>query len=143
MTEKSRIPTPQRETATVPFATVEEAWFWFIQAQAARVDGARFSMGQGLVARPCEPLDILRVLDRLHRQRRLLMDHLLVLRHYGRRLMPPDPRRAREVNAHKLWTEALQRIEPALIRKGIVTARDNIVFFIDPALNDKMLEAAE
>lgn len=44
---------PQAEIKTTPFASTEEAWFWFIQAQAARNDGARFSMGLGLVPRPC------------------------------------------------------------------------------------------
>lgn len=120
----------------VPFESVEEAWFWFIAAQQARVDGARFIAGQGPVARPCEPLDILKVLDRLHRNRRLIMDHLLVLRHYGRRMLPPDPRRVKEVRAHKLWCEALDRLEQPLQRKGIVSsanrfAREN---WVDDAL---------
>lgn len=113
-------PKPVSSVETMPFGSAEEAWFWFIQAQAARNDGARFSVGLGLVARPCEPLDILKVVDRLYRQRRLVMDHLLVLRHYGRRLMPPDARRAKEVKAHALWVEALERLTPLLERKGIV-----------------------
>ena len=50
---------------TVPFDNVEEAWFWFIAAQAARNDGARFVAGAGLQIRPCEPIDILKVLDGL------------------------------------------------------------------------------
>lgn len=108
---------------TVPFETAVEAWFWFIQAQQARNEGARFTAGAGLIPRPCEPSDILKILDRLHRSRRLLMDHFIVLRHYGRRQMPPDPRRTKEVRAHKLWKEALERIEPLLVRKGIVRAR--------------------
>jgi hypothetical protein len=113
-------PRPQAVIATTPFATAEEAWFWFIQAQAARIDGARFARGQGLIPRPCEPLDILRTLDGLYRTRRLLMDHLLVLRHYGRRLMPPDQRRVKEMRAFTLWREAFLRLEPVLVRKGIV-----------------------
>ncbi len=113
-------PKPVSSVETMPFSSAEEAWFWFIQAQAARNDGARFSVGQGLVARPCEPIDILKVVDRLYRQRRLIMDHLLVLRHYGRRLMPPDPRRVKELKAHNLWVEALERMSPLLERKGII-----------------------
>lgn len=113
-------PKPVSAVETQAFSTAEEAWFWFIQAQAARNEGARFSAGQGLVARPCEPIDILKVVDRLYRQRRLVMDHLLVLRHYGRRLMAPDVRRIKEVKAHALWVEALERMTPALERKGIV-----------------------
>ncbi len=120
MTGQDRTPKHQTDKATTPFVSAEEAWFWFIQAQAARNDGARFSMGQSLVARPCEPLDILRVLDRLYRQRRLLMDHLLVLRHYGRRLMAPDNRRVKEMRAFTIWNEAMARLELALMNKGIV-----------------------
>ncbi len=113
-------PKPVSSVETMAFSSAEEAWFWFIQAQAARNDGARFSVGMGLVARPCEPIDILKVVDRLYRQRRLVMDHLLILRHYGRRLMPPDARRVKEVKAHGLWVEALERMTPILERKGIV-----------------------
>ncbi|MCB1782396.1 MAG: hypothetical protein KDI13_00220 [Alphaproteobacteria bacterium] len=104
----------------VPFDNVEEAWFWFIAAQGARNDGARFVAGMGRMPRPCEPLDILKTLDRLHRNRVLKMDHLLVLRHYGRRNMPPDPRRIKEMHAYRLWREAMERLEPPLQKKGIV-----------------------
>jgi len=120
-------PVPQGDVETTPFDSVEEAWFWFIQAQAARADGARFSRGIGLIPRPCEPLDILKVLDRLHRHRRLLMEHLLVLRHYGRRLMAPDRRRPKEYRAFHIWREALARLEPALARKGIVRCPQHFI----------------
>ncbi|MBI1301329.1 MAG: hypothetical protein GC137_06680 [Alphaproteobacteria bacterium] len=106
----------------VPFESVEEAWFWFIAAQQARNDGARFVAGHGDVVRPCEPVDILNILDRLYRQRRLLRDHLLVLRHYGRRNLAPDSRRVKEKRAAILWKQAIERLEPVFIRKGIVEA---------------------
>lgn len=114
--------TPKHQPAieTTPFEDAAEAWFWFILAQQAREDGARFASGAGLIPRPCEPGDILNVLNQLYRGRRLSMDHLLVLRHYGRRQLAPDPRRIKEVRAHGLWTEALERVEEILIRKGIV-----------------------
>lgn len=143
-------PKPVSGAETQAFESAEEAWFWFIQAQAARNDGARVSVGMGLVARPCEPIDILKVVDRLYRQRRLLMDHLLVLRHYGRRLMPPDARRVKEVKAHGLWIEALERITPILERKGIVQSlsawhpfadefsNHNVLPFIAGATNEKI-----
>jgi hypothetical protein len=110
----------EKSLKTVPFKDAEEAWFWFIAAQEARLDGARFAAGQSLMPRPCEPVDILKVLDRLYRNRRLLRDHLLVLRHYGRRHMPPDERRPKEMCAFRLWHEALERIGEVLERKGIV-----------------------
>lgn len=105
---------------TVPFKDAEEAWFWFITAQEARKDGARFVAGQGLYPRPCEPIDILKILDRLYRNRRLLRDHLLVLRHYGRRHMAPDDRRSKEVRAFQLWHEALERMAVLFEEKGII-----------------------
>lgn len=121
MTSESEYPPGASYLAhTVPFSSVEEAWFWFIKAQQARNDGARVTVGQGLVPRPCEPVDILNVLDRLYRNRRLLIDHLKVLRHYGCRMMPPDQSRVKEMRAHTIWQEAMERLEPVLIRKGIV-----------------------
>ena len=114
------IPKIHSMTEAVPFDSAEEVWFWFIQAQEARNDGARVNAGLSLYPRPCEPLDILKILERLYRQRRLLMSHLKVLRHYGRRKMPPDPYRVKEARAHEIWREALERLEPCLERKGII-----------------------
>ena len=105
---------------TVPFESATEAWFWFIAAQEAKDSGARIIAGSGLFPRPCEPVDILKAVDRLYRKRRLLRDHLLVLRHYGRRHISPDPRRRKEARAYILWEEALDRIEDVLVAKKIV-----------------------
>lgn len=102
-----------------PFESAEEAWFWFIQAQQARNDGARFVSGLG-IARPCEPIDFLKIMDRLYRQRRLTMDHFKVLRHYGVRQLAPDRKRMKEMRAWHLWREALNRLTPILERKGII-----------------------
>lgn len=113
----------QSEAATTPFKSAEEAWFWFVQNQMAKADGARIAAGLSSVARPCEPVDIYKVMERLYRGRRLLMDHVLVLRHYGRRMMPPDSRRVKEIRAHGLWLEAMERMEDVMISKGIVEAK--------------------
>ena len=107
------------ETKT-PFTDAEEAWFWFIAAQEARDAGARIRAGSALLPRPCEPLDILKCVDRLYRNRVLGRDHLLVLRHYGRRRLRPDSFRAKEMRAHRLWMEAFDRLTPLLVKKGIV-----------------------
>lgn len=104
----------------IPFDSGEEAWFWAIQAQDAKAAGARVVAGQGLVQRPCEPADVLRVVDRLYRRRLLTRDHLHVLVHYGRRLMAPDISRPREQRAHGLWREAFERLNPVLREKGIL-----------------------
>ncbi len=126
---KRYTPVTVRDTRAVPFESAEEAWFWFIQAQQARSEGASPADGS-LYPRPCEPIDILKILDRLYRHRRLLRDHLLVLRHYGRRTMAPDPHRVKEMRAHRLWHEALERIEEVLVCKGIV-ARN--VYYLEAA----------
>ncbi|MGE4313036.1 MAG: hypothetical protein AB7E85_02030 [Pseudobdellovibrionaceae bacterium] len=105
---------------TTPFETPEEAWFWFIAAYAARNEGARIIAGAGLTPRACEPLDILKIIDRLHRNRVLLRDHLLVLRHYGRRAFAPDPKHPKEIRAAALWDEAMAHLEVALRRKGLM-----------------------
>jgi len=121
MSTKDRYtPKTQPDIKATLFDNAEEAWLWFILAQEARNEGARFTAGLSLVNRPCEPSDILSAMERLYRNRRLLMDHLLVLRHYGKRQLPPDPRRVKEVRAFALWKEALERLEPVLVRKGIV-----------------------
>lgn len=122
-------PGPQSEQAETPvetpmetmaFTDIEDAWFWFITAYEARHSGAKIVAGIGSLPRPCEPLDILRVVDRLYRQRRLFIDHLRVLNFYGKRGSPPDPRRPKEQKAYTIWHDALARIEPALQSKGIL-----------------------
>ncbi len=120
MSRERFVPRFQADLSPEPFATVEEAWFWFIQAYDARQAGARIVAGAGDSHRPCEPLDILRCVDRLYRQRRLMIDHLKVMAHYGRRLSPPVPHRPRERRAHMLWTEGLDRLAGSLRSKGII-----------------------
>lgn len=106
----------------IPFSTAAEAWFWAVQAQVAKNDGARVAAGLGLVARPCEPGDIIRAVDRLYRRRQLTRDHLHVLVHYGRRMEAPAAERWREQRAAALWGEAFAVIVPVLVDKGIMAA---------------------
>lgn len=122
-----------------PFESAEEAWFWFMAAQQALNDGARITSGNSLYPRPCEPVDILNILDRLYRHRRLLREHLLVLRHYGLRRMPPDPTRRREVRAYGLWCDALERLEEVFERKGIVVSAQH---FMPPQSPDSCLSVS-
>ena len=102
------------------FTTAQDAWFWFIDAQTAKEAGVYMKSASGFYNRPCEPVDILVILDRLYRKRQLLRDHVLVLRHYGKRKMPPDSRRIKEQRAAMLWDEAMDILEEALIAKAIV-----------------------
>ncbi len=110
---------------THPFLSAEEAWFWFIGAQQAAADGARTTRRAGAMPRPCEPGDILALLNRLYRSRLLMWDHILVLRHYGRRGLAPDPMRPKEIRASKLWEEAMSRLEPVFERRGIICIPQN------------------
>ena len=105
---------------TQPFRSAEEAWFWTMAALIARRDGARIVAGRGLVSRPCEPDDVVKCLDRLYRQRRIDLAHARILRIWGERGTAPDPGALRERGDHRLWREALERMEWPLRLKGIV-----------------------
>jgi hypothetical protein len=103
-----------------PFRSAEEAWFWTMAALVARRDGARIVAGRGLVVRPCEPDDVVKCLDRLYRQRRIELAHARILRIWGERGTAPDPASLRERGDHRLWREALDRLDWPLRMKGIV-----------------------
>jgi hypothetical protein len=114
----SRAPTLLDRPAR-PFASAEEAWFWTIAALNARSAGARIVAGLG-IPRPCEPDDLVRCLDRLYRHRRIDIAHVKVLKEFGDRGVPPDPRHHGDRAALRLWREALARLEWYLVSKGIV-----------------------
>jgi hypothetical protein len=105
---------------TQPFSSAEEAWLWTMAALIARREGARYTAGQGLVRRPCDPDDVVKCLDGLYRQRRIELVHARVLRIWGERQITPSTKVAAERNDHKLWVEALERLEWPLRVKGIV-----------------------
>jgi hypothetical protein len=112
--------TPTAFVLGIPFRHVEEAWFWFISAVEARADGARPGKGRGDIPRPCEPNDIYQVLERLYRNRRLRMEHMHVLSHYGQRRTAPDLHCWKQARAHGLWREAMKELDMMLQRRGIV-----------------------
>lgn len=120
MTCQHSAPPPEELPSAQPFRHAEEAWFWFVQARSAQIEGARVTAGLARLPRPCEPLDILAVVDRLYRRRRLLRQHLDVLADYGRQCLRPDGRKPGQARAARLWDEALDELTPALRRKGIV-----------------------
>ena len=115
---------PEMSVPVNTFASAEDVWFWFINAREATLDGAKIRAGLASLPRPCEPLDVMQIIDRLYRNRRLLRDHFLVLRHYGVRHMPPDSRRPKEARAAFLWGQAMAVLEEAFIAKGILSPRD-------------------
>jgi hypothetical protein len=110
----------RQEIIGIPFRNAEEAWFWFICAVEARADGATPGKGRGQTPRPCEPCDIYQTIERLYRNRRLRMEHMYVLSHYGRRRQVPESYRPREARAHTLWREAMKELDIILQRRGIV-----------------------
>lgn len=105
---------------TEPFTSAEEAWFWTMSALVARRDGARIAAGKGVAQRPCEPDDVIKCLDRLYRQRRIELAHARIMRIWGERGTAPSPRHVQERGDHRLWREAMNRLEWPLRVKGIV-----------------------
>lgn len=120
MSKKNYYPTTASNQDIHPFQSVEELWFWFINANQALLDGAKYSAGLGLYNRPCQPADILIIVDRLRRNRRLLWDHIMVMSTYGRRQVSPDPYHHKEMRAATLWQEAMSVLEEVMIDKGFI-----------------------
>ncbi len=120
MAQQRYCPRPVSREEGEPFDTVEHAWLWSVQATIARHEGARVTAGRGLVARPCEPSDIMCVVSAMNRDRRLSDRHVSVLVRYGRRHGAPDATRRGEYRDARLWDEALDCLVPPLRDKGIV-----------------------
>ncbi|MBB4285109.1 hypothetical protein [Roseospira goensis] len=114
------VPRPLAVRATEPFDTAEAAWFWVQRARLNRAEGARLTADPLAAARPCDPDDIVRAVQRLARAAVLTRRHLRVLDRHGRRLTPPDARLPEEEADAALWAEALDRLTGPLRRKGIV-----------------------
>ena len=102
------------------FSDAEEAWFWFVRTYMARAGGAKFTAGEGDCVRPCEAIDILKIVDRLYRNCRLSRDQIYVMRHYGIRNMAPDKYHPKEQKSFYLWTEAMEILGEILEDKGII-----------------------
>lgn len=118
---RKRKPDPaEPRSRAVPFASAEEAWLWCAGEAAQLASGAHWRPRRDQPPRPCQPADLVRLVDRQRRTRTLERDHLFVLRHYGRRGFAPDPYAPREKHAHRLWTEALARLAPELRKAGVV-----------------------
>ena len=117
-----RRPMPQKRV--ILFVDAEEAWFWFMRSERARLDGARLSEQASNDTRPCDPDDLYRVVMALRHRHRLGDDHLKVLVQYGWRECPPDERVREEAHALDLWHEALDRLTTVLKAKGIVRHED-------------------
>lgn len=107
------------------FESAEAAYFWAVECEKYKAEGARFRAGLG-VPRPCEPADIFICLKRLYDAGRIKTDHVLTLRFFGIRGYTPDPKHYHkgdgrdERAAYKLWSEAMDLLESELLKKQIV-----------------------
>ena len=112
----------------VAFASAAQAWFWTLGALAARHDGSRVSgVGQTStgrsrinIRRPCEPDDVIRALDLLHRRGDITLAHARVLRRWGDRGFAPNAVHPGQEADALLWVQALERLEVLLRAKTIV-----------------------
>ncbi len=120
MTRNRYVRKPYSDLPTEPFASVEDAWFWSMQCLMAREDGARSVAGEGAASRPCDPEDIVKSVERLHRIGRLSRNHLKVLADYGARLTQPRSNDREESPAARLWDEAIDMLTTPFKQKGIV-----------------------
>lgn len=119
--EKIQLP-PASERPTLCFDSAEQAWFWFCQCHVARREGARPDSTAPRFTRPCDPDDIHVAVVSLRRRRVIGPLHLKVLERYGLAMRPPDSRtREQEGDWHR-WCEALDRLAPELVRKGILAS---------------------
>lgn len=101
------------------FTSAEEAFLWAAEFEAYRAAGAKRERGRSPFNRPCFPLDIIKSIDRLTREQKLTKEHLTVLKIYGGRRLPPDPRQIKERRAKAIWDDAMSILQADLLRKGI------------------------
>jgi hypothetical protein len=108
------------QAPTFPFLDAQEAWFWFMRSQRARLEGAKMRSDEADVVRPCDPDDVYCSVMELVRARILGRHHLKVLASFGFSECAPDPRLREQERAARFWNEALDRMTTILRKKGIV-----------------------
>lgn len=94
------------------YSAVERVWLATMAALATRRDGARGEMG--------DADEVVKVLDRLYRQRRIDLAHARVLRVYGERGARPNANKPAEAGDARLWREATEALTFPLRSKGLV-----------------------
>lgn len=120
MTRSRYIRKPYADLPAEPFTSAEDAWIWGVRCLIARRDGARPVAGEGSEARPCEPEDIVKSVERLHQLGRLTKHHLQVLVDYGAEAALPNGDDRHESRAARLWDEAIDLLTTPFKQKGIV-----------------------
>lgn len=102
------------------FYSAQSLWLGFMALNHDKKRGNNVVMASEL-ARAYD--DILSVLNRLYRLRRLLIDHIRVLHFYGRKGRAPRGWVHKEMRAHTLWQEALDILTPYWIDKGYLVSK--------------------
>jgi hypothetical protein len=100
---------------TRPFPDAESAWFWCVQTSEAIHSGARLEPGKATTPRPCEAVDIQKVVLRLADEKILNEGHVKALVTFGPRHMRPSQK-----IPSMLWQQAMERLTPVLQHKGII-----------------------
>ena len=114
-------PRLEEKAPATPFASAEEAWFWFVRCQRIRREGGTFRRASAAgMERPCDPDDIYRAVIRLLHEGILHREHLTILGAFGLLGRPPDPRQDDEKRAARLWQEGLEKLASVLCVKGII-----------------------
>lgn len=108
---------PQQKN-TFRFATPQAAWLGFMALHG--IIGAESREEAVAPALLAAHQRILGILDEAYRGRRLLIDHLRVLRFYGLKGRPPRLWVPREARAYTLWEQGLEVLGPALVKAGYV-----------------------
>ncbi len=106
----------------VLFESAEEAWFWFCKYDARTGYKAKTSICK--VVRPCFLDDIYIVVSKLYLARKISERHLKTIIKYGRMQMIPDERIVDEQEEALWWSDAMDKIETILIKKGIVRCKN-------------------
>jgi hypothetical protein len=110
-----RAPPPVVAVSQGTHATVAAAWFAAMDALAKRRDGER-----GAPERAEQADEVVKVLDRLYRQRWIELAHARVLRIWGERGQAPDATVPQEMEDARLWDEAMKALDWPLRVGGIV-----------------------
>jgi len=114
-------PRPTAEPPGEPFASAEEAWLWAVERYDSTLAGARPRAGRSTTPRAGDPRDVVNVAARLLRGGVLTRDQAAVLFQCAREKRLPDPRVPEERARLRTWRNALARLEPPLIAKGLVS----------------------
>lgn len=120
------LPRPAPLPGTQPFSSTEDAWFWTFNALMARAQGSLHTQHSLRVPRPCEPDDIIIILDRLFRQGRITAAHARVLKRWGERGSPPRAGGASPEEC-RLWLEALGTLGSALEARHLVRREQSLM----------------